>query len=229
MTSGRSRQSSRPRELRRRDRVGFRQGLRAEDVRDIVGQDRDRADRLLRIERAEPLDDPHRREPRDPQPSERLDRDQIAVAGIVQLVLRHDVALRGILLVDRFDATVPVAAHAQYAELTHAVARQNLDDAAEMGRAVGLRVVESLQAEERTVTDARHGRSGIGRSRRGNQDPRRRPVLGRVPIGRPRDQFSVVVARDDVGHDHRRQGTAVRGAAALLEMALVPRARAARA
>ena len=152
VTSGSSRQSSRPASVGRLRRLGLGQHRAREDMRDAVGVDGDQADRALALERAEPLLDarrrqaeaavalrPRRRPGRRPARPRRARRDRELAAEL--------------LLVDRHEPAAAAGQRAEDAEHALLGAVDDLDDAAAMADRVAL-VADLLDAQQRAVADA---------------------------------------------------------------------------
>ena len=193
------------RERRGRDRRGLGQRVGAERVGDAVGQNRQHADRTLARLRPDPLRDPHGLRTIGPRPAERLDRHEVAVARLAARLLGDDEVGRGVLLVDGRDAPAPVGGTAEHAKHARARLVEELDHARRDASAVVRPLARHPDPREHAVADAGGG-PGLAPDARDAQDQRRRgPLSGLVPIRWCAEEVPVAVAARHVGHDHRGQ------------------------
>ena len=176
--------------------LGFGERVAAEEVRNAMGVDGDEADRAFALQRAEFFLDARRRQTVVALPYD-VDRDEVAVLGVLGGARRDGKLLAELLLVDRNE---PAAAAGHSAEDAEHALRRAVDDFYDApGEANGIAFVAGfLDAQQRAIADA-GGFGGPVAARRVNADFRRRPVRFLVPFGRDRDQFAVAVARGDVG------------------------------
>ena len=179
-------------------RMGLGLGRDRKHMRDVVGVDRDQADRTLALDRAEPLLDAGDRQA-DPAVLLHAHRDQVAVLRVLGGVARDRHLLAELLLVDRDE---PAAAARQRAENAERADPGLVDDLDDASGGAALVIASVLDAKQRPVADAGHF-AGPGLSRHRDPDGRRRTVLG--PFDRNGDQLAVGVAAGDVGERDRRQ------------------------
>ena len=205
VTSGSSRQSSRP-----ASRAGLAASASAtrgggKYIRDRMGVDGDQADRALGLERAQLLRDARARETIAAAARRHLDRDQIAVARVRAGAGGNRELATELLLVDRLEPPAAARRRAENAEHALLAAVDELDDApGVMDRFVLVAAV--LDPQQDAVADA----GDLVRpraARNAHADFGGGAVLGLVPFGRNRDQFAVAVARRDVGDHDMGQGS----------------------
>ncbi len=200
------------------ERVDFfrlRQRLGPEQIGDVMGAQRDQADRLFALDGAETF--AHPGAPRaEPRLAEEIDADEIAVARLAPVFLGDDEIAAGLLLVDGLQPSGAVLLDPQHAEQTMARFRQQLDDPSGELRIVGAGVAVGLGAGQRAVADAGQRLAGPGSARRVDQYARRRAEFVLVPLDRRRDQLAVGVAPDDVDQRHGGQGAGLGEALAAL-------------
>ena len=113
----------------------------------------------------------------------------------------------------------------QHADLPAALARQQLDDAADESRIVRAGVEIARGAHQRPVADAAERLARLRAARRLDPDAGRRAIDRLVPLDGDGDELPVRVAPDDVDEGDGRQRAALgRGPAAAFERALLDEA-----
>src|SRR5205085_1849778 len=108
----------------------------------------------------------------------------------------------GLLLVDGNKAAAAIGVFAEDAERARPGMRDDADDAAAIGRAVGL--VRLLDAQQRAVADAGRG-ARLRAAREDDADFWRGAAFFLVPFGGGGEQLAVRVAAGDVGEHGMRQ------------------------
>ena len=207
VTSGRSRQSSRPFRFAGCGCLGLAHGGWREGLRNFVGVDRDQADRLLARQRAEPLLHLAGSEAIAARAHE-IDADEVAVLGAAGIRWRDVQFAAGLLLVDGNEPAAAAGGLPEDAEQPRAGVIDHLDDAAAIERAVAL--IQLLDAHQRAVADAGGG-SRLRAARHVNADFWRGAAFFRVPFGGSSEQFAVGVAAGDVGDARSGAGWRARG------------------
>ena len=218
VTSGTSRQSSRPSSVAGLAASASRSGGWRKRLRDFVGVDRDQADRLFAGERAEPFLDLARGKAIGAG-ADQIDADEVAVFGAPAVGLRDVQLAAGLLLVDGDETSAAVRVFAEDAERARLRFRDDANDAATIRRAVGL--IRLLDTKQGAVADTGGG-AGLRPARNHDADLWRGAALFLVPFGGRGEQFAVAVAAGDVGeHGMRQFGRLVHLAAALGDRAFV--------
>src|SRR5579883_954204 len=180
--------------------------------RDFVGVDRDQADRLFRLDRAEPFLHPRGSEA-EGAGADQIHADEIAVLRMMAIGLRDVELAPGLLAVDRDEPAAAVGEAAKDAEDAALAVIDDLDDAAAIGCAFAF--IRRLDAQQHAIADAA-GLGGPCLARQMDADLRRFAVLDLVPFGGRGDQFAVAVAAGDVGHHSGRQRCGLADLATLL-------------
>ena len=193
MTSGSSRQSSRPASARRLGRFRLRHGGGGKDVRDRVGVNGDQADRALGLERAQPFRHARAREAVAAAARRHLDRDQIAVARVRAGAGGIASSRPSCFLSIGSSRPPPPGVRAENAEHALLAAVDELDDAPGVMDRIVL-VAAVLDPQQDAVADA-GDLVGPRTARNAHADLGRGAVLGLIPFGRNRDQLAVAVAR----------------------------------
>jgi hypothetical protein len=181
--------------------IGFSQHVLRKDVRNVVGVNGDKADRLLARQRTEALAHAGCRYA-ETALFENVDRNEIAVLGAAFLAGRDVERLSEPLLVHRLDAAAAALFGVEDAELALSLARQQFDDAPEIDR-IPVRVL--FDAEQSAIADARGDLGFLAAARDHDEDFRRRAVFLFVPFGGRREQVAVLVPAGDIGQHDRRQ------------------------
>ena len=175
VTSGSARQSSRCGQRRGPRLLGFVERGGGEDMGDVVGGERDQADRALGVDRAEPFDDARRRQRRSGLRATARARRGRLPAPRRQAGGNEDFARRAALF-DRQHAAAAVLQLAIDAEHACARAIENFDDAAGVGGIARAGDGVEFDAHQHPRANARRGarsRLESGRGGRGCAAPRR--------------------------------------------------------
>src|SRR5271166_4967268 len=143
----------------------------------MMRRERDETDRPLRLDRAERLDDPRRRDA-EAAGAQRLDCDEVAVFSVARHGGGHEeIAARGTLL--------------------------DGDGAARIGGLLAGGVRIELDPHEDARADGRRRSAVALRARAAYENAGRRSLF--APFGGPGDELAVAVALGDVGDDDRGQ------------------------
>src|SRR5271166_692964 len=168
----------------------------------MMRRERDETDRPLRLDRAERLDDPRRRDA-EAAGAQRLDCDEVAVFSVARHGGGHEeIAARGTLL----DGERAARAVLRFLEdrvdaRLHLV--EDLDDAARIGGLLAGGVRIELDPHEDARADGRRRSAVALRARAAYENAGRRSLF--APFGGPGDELAVAVALGDVGDDDRGQ------------------------
>jgi hypothetical protein len=208
-----------PGERRRSGGLGLADRLGAEDMGNAVSVNGDQADRLFARHAAQPLAHARLRQA-VAAGAQRFHRHEIAVARLACGARRHlQFAAIGLFFVHRQHAAAAIGIGAEDAERLRAGARQQLDDAAGIGRRARVGVTVQFDAHEGAVADAGRRSAGALLARDEEGDAGRRPVLF-IPFGGRGDEIAIGIAASHVGeHDGRQHAGAMQRLAASLDRA----------
>ena len=178
------------------------QRLGREDMRDVMGRERNQAHRALGLDRADRLDDARVRRP-DARVAQRLDGDEIAVPRLAGHGGRHEEFARRPALLDRQRPARAVRRGAIDGEGAAFELVEDLDHPAGIGRGALPGAGVEVDPHQDPRAEARRRRALALGSAAANDNARR----GRfpAPLDGPCDQFAVAVALGDVGDDERGQ------------------------
>ena len=192
--------------------LGRGQRLRLEDGGNLMRVDGDQTDRLLAGVGADALRHLGRRQA-EARALQDVDRDEIAVLRLALVALAYEqrAPVGGFLVDGEHLATrAGLRTRAKNAEHLGFPAREQLDDAAGVGRRIVTQILaggvaDRLGAHQRAIAEAGVRRAGALLARHVEDDGGRAAVR-LVPVDRLGEQVAVAVAGEDLGDDGGGQG-----------------------